>query len=228
MDQIGLLRNTLKSFERNVYTLNTELRDVYVLKEALERLMDSFESIKNMLKEHPELEPLVKDYMRHQDLLVYIKEMKHRYESLYTLFRTYYKHIESIESFFERYRDYRYYYVPEKEKMMRMIEMLTEGEGKVTLRLTLARKPLDPAFARDIGGEFVDSFSVRVPAEFLPAAIDKLLTRCGGCDFSVESSNKTISYKYQNSTLRVTSSERDILEVADYVAQKLGIEIIDI
>ncbi len=226
MDDIGRIRNILKSLEKRLYALNTVLREHYRVRDFLERLTEDYSEMRKHLVEHPELEALVREYVRDQDILPAVKDVKAKYEALVELLREYSSRLDDMEMFFERFRNYRYYSLDD-EKVATLAGMLFDGDDEVLLRQTLTRKPFTEDFAREVEGVLVDSFTVKIRGELTPLAVEKYRLAYGG-GFSIESPRYVMIYKPEHGLVRVVFSNPSSISEVDSIVRRLGGEIINI
>ncbi len=226
MDEIGKVRNVLKSLEKRLYALNTILREIYRVKDFLEKLDDDYSELRAVLKEHPELEAVVREYVRDQEILPAMKDVKAKYEAIYDLLRRYTPKLDEMEMFFERYRNYRFYAVDE-DKLASLASILFDGEDEVLLRQVLTRKPFNDDFAREVEGVRVDSFTIKLKGELVPLAVEKYRLAYGG-GFSLESPSYVFIYKPEHGLVKVIFSSPSRIPEVDAAVRRVGGEIINI
>jgi len=226
MDEIGRMRNVLKSLEKRLYGVNTVLRELYHVKNLLEQLTEEYTELKRYLREHPELEALVREYVRDQEMLPVVKDVKAKYEAVLDLFREYAPRMDDMELFFERFRNYRYYVIDE-DKLPTFVSMLFDGEEEVLLRQSLTRKPFTEDFAREVEGVYVDSFTVKLRGDLVGPAVEKYRLAYGG-GFILESPNYTLSYKPEHGLVKVVFSNTSRIPEVDSIVRRLGGEIVNI
>ena len=226
MEELGKVRSTLKSLEKRLYALNTVLRELYRVKDFLSRLNDDYTELRSYLVEHPEMESLIREYVRDQDILPTVKDVKAKYEAIVEVFREYGPRLDDMEVFFERFRNYRFY-VLDDDKIPALAGFLFDDEDEVLLRQTLTRKPFTEDFAREVEGVLMDSFTVKIKGELAPLAIEKYRMAYGG-GFSVESPSYTMVYKPEHGIIRVIFSQPSKIPSVDTSVRRLGGEIINI
>ena len=226
MDEIGRVRNILKSLEKRLYALNTVLRELYRVKEFLEKLSDDYSELRRYLREHPELEALIREYVRDQEILPAVKDVKAKYEAVLDIFREYAPRMDDMEMFFERFRNYRYYVLPE-EKLPTFVSMLFDDAEEVLFRQTLTRKPFTEDFAKEVEGVLLDSFTIKVKGELSGLAAEKYRLAYGG-GFSIESPLYHFTYKPEHGIVRVVFSDTSKIPEVDAIVRRLGGEIINI
>ena len=226
MDEIGYVRNILKSLEKRLYALNTVLRELYRVKEFLERATNEYDELRSILTAHPELEALVREYVRDQEMLPAVKDVKAKYEAVLDLFREYRHRLDDMELFFERFRNYRYY-VLDDEKVAPFLGDLFGDEETVLFRQTLTRKPFTEEFAREVEGVLVDPFTIKVPGYKVPLAVERFIIAYG-TGYTLESPKYSLTYKPEHGLFRVTFSDSSKIPEVDALVRRLGGEIINI
>ncbi len=226
MEELALARNTLKSLEKKLYSLNTLLREAYRVKDMLNETKEVFSDLKNLLATRPELDPLIREYVRDQELLPVVRDIAAKYEALTDLLKEYGAFLDEMVLFFERYRNYRYYLVEEGE-IGAFVSRLFEDEGDVVFRQALARRTFTREFAQEVGASYVDPFSLKVSEELLPLVVDKFMQRYN-TGFVVESRNYTLTYKPESGLIKVIFSNPSLIDRADSIAKRLGGEVLSV
>ncbi len=221
MDHLGRARFILRSYEKKLYTLNTVLRESYRIKEFLEKLEEDFEALKKFLEEHPEMDSIVREYVKDQEILPAVKDLRYKYTAIMDVLREYNEKIEEMEMFFERYRNYRYY-VMEEEQIIRLVGRLFEDEERVVFRMVLARKPFSEEFVKKVGGEMVDSFTIEIPGELSPLAVERFLTEYPDSGFSIESGKYNVIYKPEQGIVKVEFTSVGYIPHVDSIVKGLG------
>lgn len=226
MDELALARNTLKSLEKKLYSLNTLLREAYRVKELFDDVKEVFSDLKSILSSRPEVDPLIREYVRDQELLPVVRDVAAKYEALVELLRDYNSFLDEMVLFFEKYRNYRYYLFS-SEDLPVFVSRLFEDEGEVLFRQALTRRTFTKEFADEVGAIYIDPFSLRVSEELLPVVIDKFMHRYN-TGFIIESKNYTLTYKPESGLVKVVFFNPSRIDRADSLAKRLGGEILSV
>ena len=220
------LKTILKSFVKKLYALNTFLRETYRIKELLKGLTEDYKEIKKLLREHPELDSYIKEFVREQELLPAVKDVKAKYSVILDMMKDAYHDVIDMDMLFERYRDYRYYYIPD-ERLPSFIASLFSKDDTVIFRQVISRKPFDEEFVNTFGAKRMDSFSILVPSSMLEDLIVQFL-KIYSTSFSVEGEDMYLVFKPEHGLVKVRFKSVEDIPAVDRLVRSFEGEPIDI